>query len=141
LDFHCRDCKRFQAVAQHPDLVQKMVNVSLRANRFIATHSAAGIAAALPPSIVQDSYIFVKSVEHTRSVFSEDGAVIVQGVANNIQSQKTLGTVLASQTLDPTDFFDMSFVTHAMEQRSNLFDRDPTIDENSRLAHHRAQSH
>ena|ERR1700730_1099060 len=112
---------RADVIAQHPDLVQKMVTVILRANRFIATHTAADIAAALPPSIVQDSYIFVKSVEHTRSAFSEDGVVTVQGVAKNIQSQKALGTISASQTLDPADFFDMSFVTHAMKLTHLLF--------------------
>jgi NitT/TauT family transport system substrate-binding protein len=105
---------RSDVIAQHPDLVQKMVNAIVRTNRFIATHSATDIAATLPISAQHDRYVFVKSVEHTRPSLSEDGIVTAQGVANNIQSQKAFGSIAASQTLNPTDFFDMSFVTRAL---------------------------
>jgi NitT/TauT family transport system substrate-binding protein len=98
-------------IESRPQLVQSVVNALVKANRFIATHSAADIAAHLPASIVQDRYIYVKSLEHTRPAFSKDGLVTRRGVANNIQSQVTFGSVSASSAaLDPASFFDMQFV-------------------------------
>jgi NitT/TauT family transport system substrate-binding protein len=49
-------------IATRPELVQSVVNALVKANRFIATHSAADIAARLPANIVQDRYIYVKSL-------------------------------------------------------------------------------
>ena len=103
---------RSDVIAQRPDVVQRMVNAVIRTNQFIATHSAADIADALPMSAKHDRYIFVKSIEHTRPSFSADGIVTAEAVANNITSQKALGLIAPDQTLDPTDFFDMSFAMH-----------------------------
>jgi NitT/TauT family transport system substrate-binding protein len=98
-------------IATRPQLVQSVVNVIVRANRFIATHSAADIAARLPAGIVRDRYIYVKSLEHSRPSFSKDGLVTRNGVANNIQSQITFGLVAPpAGSLEPTSFFDMHYV-------------------------------
>jgi len=105
---------RPDVIAAHPELVQSMVNAIVKTNQFIATHSAADISAALPPGIVQDRYIYVKSLEHSRPSISRDGMVTRTGVANNLQSQITFGSVQASAGLDPNTFFDMRFVTKAL---------------------------
>jgi NitT/TauT family transport system substrate-binding protein len=98
-------------IASHPQLVQGVVNALVKANRFIATHSAADIAVRLPASIVQDRYIYVKSLEHSRPSFSKDGLVTRSGVTNNLLSQITFGSVPESAgKLDPASFFDMQFV-------------------------------
>jgi NitT/TauT family transport system substrate-binding protein len=101
---------RSDVIVHRPAIVQGMVNAIIRANQFIATHSAADIADALPMSAKHDRYVFVKSIEHTRPSFSKDGIVTAEGVANNIKSQKALGLIASDQTLDPTEFFDMHFV-------------------------------
>jgi len=105
-------------IATRPQLVQSVVNVIVKANRFIATHSAADIAARLPPEIVRDRYVYVKSLEHSRPSFSKDGLVSRSGVANNIQSQITFGSVaVASANLEPSSFFDMRYVLKIAGQR------------------------
>lgn len=109
---------RVDVLSRHPARVQKVVNALVRASRFMETHSAADIAAILPPSEVQDRYIFVKSVEHTRSAFSDSGMVTAQAVANTIRSQKALGVISSATQLDPADFFDMSFVNNAKQHQS-----------------------
>jgi NitT/TauT family transport system substrate-binding protein len=63
---------REDVIQKQPELVQKMVGVMVRADHYIATHSAAEIAAALPPDIVGDRYIYIKSLEHSRRSFSRD---------------------------------------------------------------------
>ncbi|WP_353072111.1 ABC transporter substrate-binding protein [Tunturiibacter gelidoferens] len=103
---------RSDVIAHRQAVVQGMVNAVIRANQFIATHSAADIADALPMSAKHDRYVFVKSIEHTRPSFSKDGIVTAEGVANNIKSQKALGLVASDQTLDPSEFFDMRFAMH-----------------------------
>jgi NitT/TauT family transport system substrate-binding protein len=106
---------RDDVIQHNPELVQKMVDVMVRADHFIATHSAADIAAALPPSIVGDRYIYIKSLEHSRPAFSRDGLVTPESVANNVQSLITFGSIQAAHPLDPTMFYDMSFVRRAHE--------------------------
>ena len=109
---------RPEVISSHPDLVQKVVNALVKANRFIASHSAADIAARLPARIVQDRYIYVKSLEHTRPAFSKDGLLTRSGVTNNILSLVTFGSVPASAVnLDPASFFDMQFVRKAPQER------------------------
>ena len=100
---------RPDVVARRPDWAQKMVNAVVKADRFIATHSAAEISEALG----QDTYIYVKSLEHSRPSFSKDGRVTPDAVANNIQSQIAFGSLRASAHFDPASFFDMSFVKRA----------------------------
>jgi NitT/TauT family transport system substrate-binding protein len=100
---------RPDVVARHPDWAQKMVNAIVKADHFIATHSAAEISAAL----LQDSYIYVKSLEHSRPSFSKDGRVTADAVANSIQSLIVFGSVKPSARMEPASFFDMSFVQRA----------------------------
>src|SRR5258708_22289587 len=95
-------------IASKPQLVQSVVNAMVRANRFIATHSAADIALRLPANIVQDRHIYVMGLEHTRPSFSKDGLVTRSGVADNLQSQVTFGAVrAASASLDPASSLDL----------------------------------
>ena len=105
---------RPDVIAAHAELVQSVVDVFVRTNQFIATHSAADIAARLPASIGQDRYVYVKSLEHSRPSFSKDGLVTRTGVANNLQSQITFAAIQPSPALDPTTFFDMRFVLKAL---------------------------
>lgn len=100
---------RPDVIRDRPALVQAMVNAIVKANRFIAAHSAAEIAAQLPASIVGDRYIYVKSLEHSRPGFSRDGKVTPRGVENNIQSQITFGLVPKTGSLDPSLFINDRF--------------------------------
>jgi len=108
---------RVDVISRRHELVQRVVNALIRASRFIDMHSAADIAAVLPASVVKDRYIFVKSLEHTRSAFAAGGLVTADAVENTIQSQKALGIVAIGAQLNPTDFFDMSFVTEATRRK------------------------
>jgi NitT/TauT family transport system substrate-binding protein len=105
---------RADVIAARPELVQSVVDVFVKTNQFIATHSAADISARLPANIVQDRFVYVKSLEHSRPSFSADGMVTKTGVANNLQSQITFASIHSTAGLDPTSFFDMRFVLKAL---------------------------
>jgi NitT/TauT family transport system substrate-binding protein len=104
---------RPDVIATHPEVVQRVVNALVKTNQFIATHSAADISADLPLSIVQDRYIYVKSLEHSRPSLTKNSMVTRTGVANNLQSQIIFGSVSPTSALDPSSFFDMRFVLKA----------------------------
>jgi len=107
---------RRDMIVQHSALVQKMVDVMVRTNLYIATHSAAEISAVLPADIVGDRYVYVKSLEHSRPAFSRSSLVTPQSVANNVQSLITFGSITADQHLDPSNFYDMSFVMRSVRR-------------------------
>jgi NitT/TauT family transport system substrate-binding protein len=104
---------RPDVIRDHPEIVQEAVNAVVKAGRFIATHSAAEITSKLPPAIVGDRYIYVKSLEHSRPSFSKEGTVIPAAVQNNIQSQITFGLGLPAAGRDPSIFFSNQFVKNA----------------------------
>lgn len=104
---------RQDVIERNPELVQKMVGVIVRVNHYIATHSAAEIAAALPPDIVGDRYVYIKSLEHSRPAFSRDGLVTPESIANNVQSLITFGSIQGGHSINPATFYDMSFVRNA----------------------------
>ena len=105
---------RADVIDQHPEIVQKMVNALLRTSRFIVSHSATDIAARLPPAAKADRFVFIRSIEHSRSVFSQNGLVIPQAVENNLKAQIALGRLSSGQKLRVTDFYDMNFVQAAL---------------------------
>lgn len=104
---------RADVIESHPGTVQRMVNVFVKTNRYIASHSGVEIASKLPAGIVGDRYIFVKGLQHSRMCFPKDSMVNLPGVINNLQSQITFGSIPANPLPDPQSFFDMRFVQQA----------------------------
>ena len=100
---------RPDVIRDRPAVAQAMVNVMVKAARFIRSHSAAEIAATLPPALVGDRYIYVKSLEHSRPSFAKDAMLTPAAVANNIQSQLTFGLDLPESSRVPGLFLDARF--------------------------------
>lgn len=102
---------RSDTIVNDPELVQKMVNVVVRANRYIATHSANEIAAILPTTAVNDRFIFIKSLEHTRPSFSQDGNIEPENVVNSLHAYELFsGRHITRQV------FDVRFVKQALHK-------------------------
>ncbi|WP_158902178.1 ABC transporter substrate-binding protein [Burkholderia sp. L27(2015)] len=67
-------------IKKNPHTVQAVVNAMLRAEKFLQTASAAQIADALPKSYqVGDRALYLQAIEHTRTVYSEDGRYDLKG--------------------------------------------------------------
>jgi NitT/TauT family transport system substrate-binding protein len=61
-------------IKKNPRTVQAMVNAMLRAEKFLQTATPGQIADALPKSYqVGDRAMYLKAIEHTRTVYSTDG--------------------------------------------------------------------
>jgi NitT/TauT family transport system substrate-binding protein len=61
-------------VAAHPEVVQRLVNACLKALRFIESHDAKAIAAALPPKIAAQPG-FLHTLEEDKAMFAGDGRI------------------------------------------------------------------
>lgn len=67
-------------IKKNPNTVQAVVNAMLRAEKFLETATAAQIADALPKSYqVGERDMFLKAIEHTRTVYSTDGRYDLEG--------------------------------------------------------------
>jgi NitT/TauT family transport system substrate-binding protein len=104
---------RPDVIRDRPAVVQAVVNAMVNTARYIRGHSAAEIAARLPPAIVGDRYIYVKSLEHSRPSFARDGMITPAAVGNNIQSQITFGINLPGSNRDPALFINDRFARTA----------------------------
>jgi NitT/TauT family transport system substrate-binding protein len=100
-------------IRDRPAVAQAMVNAVVKAARYIRGHSAADIAASLPPVLAGDRYIYVKSLEHSRPSFAKDGMLTPAAVANNIESQLTFGLDLPESSRDPSLFLNDRFIRAA----------------------------
>lgn len=81
-------------IKKNPNTAQAVVNAMLRAEKFLETATAAQIADALPKSYqVGERDMYLKAIEHTRTVYSTDGRYDPDGV------KAVLGVLAAS---DPT---------------------------------------
>lgn len=107
---------RSDTIAKDPELVQKMVNIIVRANRYISTHSATDIASILPPSTVGDRFLFIKSLQHTRPSFSRDGDVRPEDVANSVRAYESFAGHLVMLTAFD-DRFAKQAIAHANTER------------------------
>jgi NitT/TauT family transport system substrate-binding protein len=105
---------RPDVIRDRPTVAQAVVNAMVNTARYIRGHSAAEIAAKLPPAIVGDRYIYVKSLEHSRPSFAKDGMITPAAVANNIQSQITFGLDLPASSRDPALFINDRFARAAL---------------------------
>jgi len=102
-------------VEAHRDVVQKLANAMVKTMRFIATHSAAEIAAQMPPAFyVDDEALYVEALSHGLEMFTADGRmpgdgpVTVLGVLSQIRGN------LKDKTIDLSKTYTDEFVDNAL---------------------------
>jgi NitT/TauT family transport system substrate-binding protein len=108
---------RADVLQQKGELVQRVVNALVRANRFIAANSAKDIAAKLPKSVTGDDLdLYLKALEAGKGYLSKDGIVDKAGVQTVIKINTVFGQAYPQQALftdaskiDVDGLFDNSF--------------------------------
>lgn len=107
-----------EVVAKRPETCTKVAAALVKATRWIAAHSAAEVASALPATLVQDRRIYVKAVEETREGFSKSARIDPRAVETVITSQRAFGLVPEGVRIDPALLFDNRFVDRALASGS-----------------------
>jgi len=96
-------------ITKNPQVVQRVVNALVRADRFIAANGAKDIAAKLPDTVTgADRELYIKALDVAKEYLSKDGIIDQKGVDNvlklNIEDCKANPTLCPN--LKPTDQVD-----------------------------------
>lgn len=123
---------RQDVIDRQPSLVQKVVNVHIRALKWIKDHTPEEIADALPREVVgTDEERYVKTLEKLREFYSPDGVVNPQGVENVYHSMVASGALVAGNPLEFEKFYTNDFITKALARpASNMqaTEQKPSLD-------------
>lgn len=105
---------RPDVITGRPEVCRRLVRAVVRANRWIATHTAKEIADLLPDALVQDRRLYVKALEVARDGFSKDGRVDPRAVETVINAHRAFGAIPADQRVDAASLYDNRFVEQAL---------------------------
>lgn len=104
---------RADVIQKNPERTQKIVNALVRAQKYMATHSSAQIAAALPDEFRGGTPAadWAAAYSHSRPSFTQHGEIALDGVRAVLESN---GYFLGQPAkVDPAKLFDGSFVDKA----------------------------
>lgn len=104
---------RADVIQKNPERTQKIVNALVRAQKFMATHTSAQIANALPDEFRAnvDRDTWAAAYSHSRPAYTQVGEIALEGVRAVIETNNYfLGQ--ESKT-DPSKLYDNSFVEKA----------------------------
>ena len=105
-------------IQKNPDVVQRVVNALVRANRMFHATSPKDLAAKLPESVTgKDIDLYVKTLEAAKEYISMDGLIDAKGVENvlkvNIEDCKNNPTLCpnlkVTDQVDAAALYDNSF--------------------------------
>jgi NitT/TauT family transport system substrate-binding protein len=106
-------------IVKSPDVVQRVVNALVRAERFIAANTPKDVAAKLPDAVTgNDRDLYIRALEKGKEYLSKDGIVDQKAVENvltlNVEDCKNNPTLCPNlkptDKVDVTALFDNSFV-------------------------------
>jgi NitT/TauT family transport system substrate-binding protein len=109
-------------IKSNPDVVQRVVNALVRANRFFHANAPKDVAAKLPESVTgKDLDLYVKTLEAAKGYISQDGIIDPKGVDNvlkvNVEDCKAnptlCGNVKPTDKVDTSALYDNSFAQKA----------------------------
>jgi NitT/TauT family transport system substrate-binding protein len=104
---------RQEVIKKNPELVQRMVNATATALKFLAEKDAAAIAKVLPAEYNATGELYLKSLEHSKPALSPTGMLTKEGVQTVLKALTDSGSIKAGVTVDPNSIFDMSFLNKA----------------------------
>jgi NitT/TauT family transport system substrate-binding protein len=101
-------------VGRHKGEVQKLVNALVKALRYIQTHTAAEIAAQLPPEMwAGDRATYVKALARSKAIFIPDGRMPADGPANVLRVLTRTERSLQGKAIDLGSTYSLEFVNAA----------------------------
>ena len=109
---------RADFIQQNPDVVQRVVNALVRANRYTQATASKDIAAKLPKTVTgEDIELYIKTLDAAKGYVSPDGIIDPAGAQNvlkmnveDCRANATLcGNVKPDDKVDVNGLFDNSF--------------------------------
>jgi NitT/TauT family transport system substrate-binding protein len=101
-------------VSRHKPEVQKLANALVKALRYIQSHTAAEIAAQLPPQFYAgDKATYVKALARSKPIFIPDGRMPANGPAHVLKVLTRTEKSLQGKTIDLASTYTLEFVSAA----------------------------
>lgn len=101
-------------LASHRPEAQKLANALVKSLRFIRTHSAADIVAALPQEFYGGGRdVYVQALAVSKSMFTPDGAMPPSGAASVLRVLATVNRNVQSKSIDLSQTYTTEFVKAA----------------------------
>jgi len=101
-------------VNRHRPEVQKLANALVKALRFIQSHTAADIAAQLPPAFYTcDRATYVKALARSKPIFIPDGRMPASGPAHVLKVLTRTEKSLQGKRIDLPSTYTLAFVNAA----------------------------
>ncbi len=101
-------------VNSHQAVVQKLVNAYVETLKWINTHTAADIAAKMPPDYYAGNQsLYVTALQNQKAIFSPDGLMPSDGPQTVLGIEQQIGKVQAGQQIDLSQTFTNTFASSA----------------------------
>ena len=101
-------------ISTHRDEVQRLVNALVKSLRFISTHSAAEIAAQLPPDYMAgDRALYVSTLQQSKTMFTADGVMPASGPANVLRVMRLAERAVLGKPIDLSRTYTNEFAQAA----------------------------
>jgi NitT/TauT family transport system substrate-binding protein len=98
----------------HRAQAQKLANALVKALHFISTHSAAEIAAQLPPEFYAGNRVlYVQSLAQSKSMFTPDGVMPSSGPATVLKVLSAVNSSVRRKGIDLSETYTTEFVNAA----------------------------
>ena len=98
-------------INSHRKEVQKLANAFVRALNYISTHSAAEIAAHLPPEDhAGDKALYVQSLANSKAMFTPDGVMPSSGPATVLKILSVVNKAVRAKAIDLSRTYTTEFV-------------------------------
>jgi len=101
-------------VSGHREQTQKLANALVKALHFISTHSAAEIAAQLPPEFFAGNRpLYIQSLAQSKSMFTPDGVMPPSGPATVLKVLAAVNSSVRRKAIDLSETYTSEFVNAA----------------------------
>ncbi len=101
-------------VAKHPAVTQKLTNAFVATLHFIATHSAAEIAAEMPPAYYAgDKATYIKALAGGKAMFTPDGVMPADGPPTVLKVLSGFDPAVKGHTIDLSKTYTTTFAAKA----------------------------
>lgn len=98
-------------VEENPEVIQKVVNATVRTLEWMDDHSAEEIVATLPPTFISgDKETYIQSVENAKAIFSKTGMFEAENMDTPLKVLKTFSESVAEAEINLDQTYTNQFV-------------------------------
>lgn len=107
---------RQDVIEKRPEMVQRLANVLVRANRWMAANPVEKWAEVLPADLVGEKATWIESMKASREMFTADSLPTREGVLSVLKAFEVTGQIPGATTMSPDGLIDPRFVRRALEK-------------------------